>query len=151
MIVPPTSSMRIGRAMANSTRAWPERDRGLELELEMCTDEAGDVIRAASDVRGRMTLNRKRTRERGFFGLGTIEADRDRDLPAEHRLDGGLVDRRVRRALVQHDLDAARRHSHDVAEHRERAARIRPRGDLWRHDDGPALRAPGHDETSPGQ
>src|SRR5205823_14074867 len=104
MTVPPTSSIRIGRAMANSTRAWPERERRLQLELDVGTNQAGDVVRAAGDVRGRIPLNRKRARQRGLLGLGAVEADGHGDLAAEHRLDGSFVEGRVRRALIEHDL-----------------------------------------------
>src|SRR5713101_1076929 len=93
--------MRTGRAIANSTSAWP----GLEslllaTELQLPNDQAGKLGRAARDLGGGITLQNQAARQRRVLGPRVIETDAHGHLVAEDRLDRVPVQRRSRDRVV---------------------------------------------------
>src|SRR5579864_1123830 len=144
--MPATSNMSIGRVIASSTRAWARllvRLR-LPIELEVRHDHPRDVGRAARHHRRRVVLQDQAAGKRRVLWAAVVEADDHGHLASENRLDGGTVERWMRRALVEHQLHAVVRDVHDVSENRQGSARVRHRGDLGRHDHDHALRALDH-------
>src|ERR1700704_3809127 len=94
MITPPTRRIRMGRAIANSTRACPRlRLVALGTELQVCHHHPRELHRAARNEGRGITLQNEAAREGGVLGPRIVEPDGHRHLAPKNALDRGALER----------------------------------------------------------